>query len=178
MPATAEGIPVLTSERLVLRGFTADDFPHLAALWGDAAVTRFVGGKPSNADDSWRRLLSIAGHWALLGFGFWLVEEQQTGRFVGQVGLARLNRGLGQRFDDVPEIGWVLASWSHGKGYATEAARAALAWGERELGMTRAVCMIDPANEGSLRVAAKCRFMRFAETSYKESPVVLLERPT
>jgi RimJ/RimL family protein N-acetyltransferase len=112
----------------------------------------------------------------LFGFGFWLVEELQTGRFVGQVGLARFYRGLGQRFDDVPEIGWVLAPWCHGKGYATEAARAALAWGERELAMTRAVCMIDPDHRGSLRVAEKCGFTRFAETAFRESPVVLLER--
>jgi len=169
-------VPLVTTERLVLRGCRRDDFENFAALWGDPLVTQFIGGQPSDTADSWRRLLSTAGHWALFGFGFWLVEELQSGRFVGQVGLARFYRGLGQRFDDVPEIGWVLAPWCHGKGYATEAARAALAWGERELAMTRAVCMIDPDHRGSLRVAEKCGFTRFAETTFKESPVVLLER--
>ena len=174
MPALQ--VPEVTTERLLLRGCRADDFDDFAALWGDPKVTQFIGGQPSDAGDSWRRLLGVAGHWALFGFGFWLVEERGSGRFAGQVGLARLNRGLGQGFDDVPEIGWVLAPWCHGKGYATEAAQAALAWGERELAMTRAVCMIDPVHRGSLRVAGKTGFTRFAETTYKESPVILLER--
>ena len=168
----------MTTQRLVLRGCRADDFEAFAALWGDPQVTQFIGGQPSDASDSWRRLLGIAGHWALFGFGFWLVEERSGGRFIGQVGLAKLNRGLGEKFDDALEIGWILAPWCHGKGYATEAAQAALAWGERELGLTRAVCMIDPEHQGSLRVAEKCGFTRFAEASFKGAPVVLLERGT
>lgn len=176
MSDTRAGVPVVTTERLVLRGCRVGDYDNFAALWGNPQVTQFIGGQPSDASDSWRRLLGVAGHWALLGFGFWLVEETATGRFVGQVGLARLNRGLGQRFDEAPETGWVLAPWAHGKGYATEAAQAALAWGERERGMTRFVCMIDPAHEGSLNVATKCGFSAFAEAEFREAPVVLLER--
>jgi len=176
MSETGKGVPVVTTPRLVLRGCRASDYDNFAALWGDPQVTRFIGGQPSDKSDSWRRLLGVAGHWALFGFGFWLVEEAASGRFVGQVGLARLHRGLGPRFDDVPEIGWVLAPWCHGKGYASEAAQAALAWGERELGMTRAVCMIDPAHEASLNVATKCGFTAFAEAEFRDSPVILLER--
>jgi RimJ/RimL family protein N-acetyltransferase len=176
IPQVESLVPAVTTERLILRGCRAEDRDDFASLWGDPAVTRFIGGQPSTPDESWRRLLGIAGHWALFGFGFWLIEERESGRFVGQVGLARLLRGLGARFDDVPEAGWVLASWCHGKGYGTEAAQAALAWGERELAMTRCVCMIDPTHEASLRVAEKCSFTRFAQTTFKESPVILLER--
>lgn len=171
-------IPLLTTERLILRGHTADDFPSCAALWGDPQVVRFISAAPSTASESWARLLRYAGHWALLGYGFWAVEERASGRYVGEVGLADFKRDIGPGFDGTPEAGWVLAPWAHGKGYATEAAQAALAWGEQTLGMKRAVCMIDPAHAGSLRVAEKCGFRKFAETTYKETPVVLLERMT
>ena len=172
----ASQVPVVTTGRLVLRGYTANDFDSLRELWGTPEVTRYITGQPSTAAESWMRLLNSAGHWALLGFGFWLVEERASGRFVGQVGLAKLHRELGPAFDQSPEAGWVLAPWSHGRGYATEAVKAALAWGEAHLAMTRCVCMISPQHAASLRVAEKCGFTRFAKTTFKESPVVLLER--
>ncbi|MEO3428346.1 GNAT family N-acetyltransferase [Pelagibius sp. CAU 1746] len=169
-------IPVLTTDRLILRGHRLDDFPDYAALRADPEVARYIGGKTRSPAESWSRLLHSAGHWSLQSFGFWMVEERGSGRFVGEVGFADFKRGIGADFDGTPEAGWVLASWSHGKGYATEAAEAALAWGERELGMTRFVCMIDKAHAGSLRVAEKCGFRKFAETEFMGDPVILLER--
>ncbi|MGD1877927.1 MAG: GNAT family N-acetyltransferase [Kiloniellaceae bacterium] len=173
---TRHDVPVLTTERLVLRGHTADDFTDYAALRADPEVVRYITGKPSTPSESWSRLQSSAGHWALLGFGFWAVEERASGRFVGEGGLGDFKRDIEPGFDGAPEAGWVLAPWSHGKGYATEAVKAALAWGEQSLAMTRCVCMIDPVHAASLRVAEKCGFTPFAETTFKESPVVLLER--
>jgi len=70
----------------------------------------------------------------------------------------------------------VLAPWCHGKGYATEAVRAALAWGEAAIGLERCVCMIAPDHAASLRVAEKCGFRQFGEAEFKGSPVMLLER--
>jgi len=169
-------IPVLTTERLSLRGPATDDFQHLTALWGDPDVVRHISGNPSTPSESWMRLLTSAGHWALLGFGYWMVEERASGRFVGQVGLADFKRDIEPDFGGAPEAGWVLAPWSHGKGYATEAVQAALAWGEANLAMTRCVCMISPDHPASLRVAEKCGFTPFAETEFKSSPVILLER--
>jgi RimJ/RimL family protein N-acetyltransferase len=171
-------IPILTTERLVLRGHRKDDFDDCAALWGSADVVHYISGKPSTPSESWARLLNYAGHWALLGFGFWAVEDRETGRYVGEVGLADLKRDLEPGFGGSPEAGWVLAPWAHGKGYATEAVQAALAWGERELTMTRCVCMIDPKHRASRRVAEKCGFTIFAETTFKGSPVILMERLT
>ncbi len=171
-------VPVLTTERLVLRGHRKDDFEDCAALWGDPAVVRYISGKASTSSESWARLLNYAGHWALLGFGFWAVEERGSGRYVGEVGLADFKRDIEPGFEGTPEAGWVLAPWSHGKGYATEAVEAALTWGGKELGMTRCICMIDPAHKASQRVAEKCGFKVFAETTFKGSPVLLLERVT
>jgi RimJ/RimL family protein N-acetyltransferase len=169
-------IPVLTTERLVLRGYARDDFDAIATLWADPDVVRHISGQVSAPSESWMRLLNSAGHWALLGFGYWLVEERASGRFVGQVGLADFKRDIQPDFGGAPEAGWVLAPWSHGRGYATEAVKAALAWGEAERAMTRCVCMISPDHPASLRVAEKCGFTPFAETEFKCAPVVLLER--
>ena len=71
----------------------------------------------------------------------------------------------------------MLARWSHGQGYATEAAQAALQWLENALGPQRTVCIINDDNRASLRVAEKCGYREFARTEYKGSSVVMLERP-
>lgn len=178
MPPAGWSIPVLTTERLVLRGYTADDFQHIASLWGDPAVTRFISGQPSTPSESWFRLLSSAGHWALLGFGYWLAEERATGRFVGQVGMADFKRDIEPGFDGAPEVGWVLAPSAHGKGYATEAVKTALTWADSTLAARRYVCIVDPQNQASLRVAHKCGFTPFAQTTFKGSQVTLMERIT
>lgn len=77
---------------------------------------------------------------------------------------------------DAPETGWVLASWAHGRGFATEALRAVLAWADRELAGRTTTCVIDPDNTQSLRVAAKCGYTEFARGEVKGSPVVVLRR--
>jgi len=169
-------VPALTTERLTLRGHRRDDFDALAALWGDPQTVRHISVKPSTPAESWARLMNSAGHWALQGFGFWAVEERASGRYLGDIGLADFKRGLGPRFDGTPEAGWVLAGECHGKGYATEAVQAALAWGEAAIGLRRCVCMIAPEHAASLRVAEKCGFRPFAEAEFKGSPVMLLER--
>ncbi len=168
-------IPVLCTERLTLRGHVLDDFQKTAALWGDARVTRFINGRPSTPSESWSRLLNYAGLWALLGFGYWLVEERESGRFVGEVGLADFRRDIKPGFHGAPEAGWVLMPSAQGKGYATEAMRAVLAWASTR-GTERCVCVVDPRNAASAKVADKCGFTPFAETVFLGTPVVLMER--
>jgi RimJ/RimL family protein N-acetyltransferase len=178
-PATAtasSAAPVLTTERLTLRGHRADDFTDVAAMWGDPAVTRHIGGKPLSREEAWTKFLRNVGHWVLAGYGFWLVHETASGRFVGEVGCAELRRDLTPPRGGIPEAGWVLAPWAHGRGFATEAVRAALAWTAGRVGHGRSFCLIDPGNAGSLRVADKCGFRQIAQTSYKGGPVLVLER--
>jgi RimJ/RimL family protein N-acetyltransferase len=78
---------------------------------------------------------------------------------------------------DAPEAGWVLAPWAHGRGYATEAVRAALAWGDAHLAAPRTVCMIAPENAASIRVAEKCGYRELARTSFKDEDTLLFARP-
>jgi RimJ/RimL family protein N-acetyltransferase len=76
----------------------------------------------------------------------------------------------------VPELGWALASRFHGKGYATEAVRAVVAWGDVRFGPTRTVCLIGAENLASIRVAQKCGYAVFEETLFQEHPTLFLAR--
>lgn len=167
--------PALETERLVLRAYRIDDFPHVAAAWEDPEVVRYIG-HPSTEEESWARFLRNSALWQMLGYGYWAVTEKATGRFFGDVGFADFKREIEPSLKGVPEIGWVLARWSHGRGYATEAAQAALRWLEGALGPQRTVCIIGEQNRASIRVAEKCGYREFARTQYKATTVVMLER--
>ena len=120
--------------------------------------------------------MRYAGHWSLIGYGYWLVEEKATGAFVGEVGLADYRREIEPRFDGTPEIGWVLAPAYQGKGYATEAVQAALDWAANELGAEVVVCLIHPENEASLKVAKRFGFTERVRTAFRDEPALVLEK--
>jgi RimJ/RimL family protein N-acetyltransferase len=164
------------SPRLSFHRMSAADYDDCAALWADPATTRYIGGTPSAPQESWNRVLRCIGHWTATGYGTWVVRDRATGRFAGDVGFKQFRRDLDPATQTLPEIGWVLASWAHGHGLATEAARAALAWADAGPGWPATLCMIDPDNVASLRVAAKCGFSEQARTTYKDRPVILLAR--
>jgi RimJ/RimL family protein N-acetyltransferase len=166
--------PVVETARLVLRAHTRDDLADSTALWGDARTVRFIGGVPFTPEEVWIRLLRHVGHWALLGYGYWVVRERATGRFVGEVGLADLHRELAPALD-APEMGWVIAPWAHGQGFATEAVKGSLAWSDATLG-PRTTCIIEEGHAASMRVAEKCGYRVVARTTYKGSPTVVLAR--
>jgi RimJ/RimL family protein N-acetyltransferase len=174
--STIREVPIVATERLVLRGFRIEDFPHAAAAWADPEVVRHMGGRPSTEEESWARFLRNVALWPMLGYGYWAATEKSTGRYVGDVGFADFKREIEPSLHGVPEIGWVLARWSHGQGYATEAARAALDWLRRTVAAPRTVCVIDEGNRASVRVAEKCGYTEFARTRYKGSAVVIFER--
>ena len=159
-----------------MRAHRVADFEHSFAMWSDPVVTRFIGGKPSTEQQAWSRLLNYAGHWALMGFGYWALEEKATGRFAGEVGFANFKRDIAASMRDAPELGWALAAPFHGRGFATEAVRAAVAWGDARFESARTVCLIDPENLASIRVAEKCGYAVFERARYNERPALFLAR--
>jgi RimJ/RimL family protein N-acetyltransferase len=169
-------IPAIETERLILRGQTAQDFPAFAQMWADPVVTRFIGGVPLSEEESWAKFMRIAGHWALLGFGFWAIVDKASGKRIGEAGILDVKREIVPSFHGTPELGWGLLPAVHGKGYATEAVRAIISWAENRFGKVRMVCIIDPDNTASLRVAHAVGFREYARTTYKGDPTVLLER--
>ena len=162
--------------RLSLRLPTLADFKDSVQMLRDESVVRHIGGKPFTQEDSWMRFLRQVGHWQLFDYGFWIVREKGGGAFVGHVGLGDFRREMTPDFGGAPEMGWVLARSAHGKGYATEAVEAAIRWMRLRHQPARIVCMIEPENAASLRVAAKCGFREFARSTYKDTAVVLFER--
>lgn len=158
-------VPVLKTERLVLRGHRPEDFEAVHALWSDPDVVKFITGKPATPMESQIRLLRYIGHWAAYGFGYWHVEELKTGASVGDVGFGALKRDMDPPVQNMPEIGWVLSSAHHGKGYATEAARAVRDWADTHIA-SDTFAIFHPDNKGSIRVAEKLGFTYWQTAQY------------
>ena len=132
-------------------------------MWADPAVTRYILGTPSSPQQTWSRMLAYAGHWTFLGFGYWAVIDRASATFVGELGFADFKRDLAPDVRGVPEIGWALASHAQGRGLATEALRAALAWGDAHLDASRTIALIDPDNAPSLRVAENVGYRKLRD---------------
>jgi len=176
-----EEVPVIETERLRLRRHRREDFAECAAMWADPVVTRYIGGKPLSEEEAWARVLRTVGHWAWMGFGYWVMEEKATGSFAGEMGFSDWKREIEPSLKGVPELGWVLTTRVHGKGYATEAVRAAIAWGDANIrtgdsALGRMVCIIHPEHVRSIRVAEKCGFKELQRTTYKGEPTILFAR--
>jgi RimJ/RimL family protein N-acetyltransferase len=168
--------PVIETERLRLRPHEVDDFADCVAMWSDPEITRYTIGSPAPAQRTWMRILAYRGHWSLLGFGYWAVEEKSTGRFIGELGFADYKRDIQPSIDGMPELGWVLISEAQGQGYATEALRAVVAWGDSHFGPIRTACIIHPENHRSFRVADKLGYKELFRTSKDGEPEIVLAR--
>lgn len=169
-------VPVLETPRLILRPHRLDDLEPWYAMFSDRELFRLIAAPPLSREDAWNRLLRYAGHWSLLGFGLFAVIEKADGAFVGEVGMADFHRGLGARFDGVPEAAWIIVRDRHGKGYAGEAAAAAHRWFEAVRGLDRTVCLISPQNLASLKVAERLGYRPFGDCVYREASCIMLER--
>ncbi len=175
-PRASSKLPVLESERLLLRPHRLEDLEDCVAMWSNPVVTRYIGGKPSTREETWSRLLRYAGHWALLGYGYWAIEERSFGRYIGEAGFADFKREITPPLNGDPEIGWALAPAAHGKGYATEILQALLDWGDARLKSKTTACLIHPDNSPSIYVAKKFGYSEFARTNYKGQPTILFRR--
>jgi RimJ/RimL family protein N-acetyltransferase len=169
-------IPTIETSRLRLRGYRADDFPRSAALWSDPLVILHTTGRPLTPEEAWGKTLRNAGLWAVLGYGYWAVDEKAGGEYVGEVGFADFRRDVQPSIAGAPELGYVFRAPVHGKGYATEAVRAAIAWLDQNVAPQRSVCIIQTENAASIHVAEKCGYREFDRSQYKGNHVIMLER--
>lgn len=177
MPALVPAsIPVLETERLRLRGHRTEDLEACLTMWADPVVTRHIGGKPFSREETWSKILRYAGHWSLLGFGYWVVEDKAGGGFLGEAGFADFKREIQPSIEGMPEIGWALVPSAHGKGLATEAVRGLCTWADQHFGSAPTVCLIDPENIASAWVAKKCGYQELQRALYKDHPTVLYRR--
>jgi len=142
-----------------MRGFREEDLDAFAAMSADPEVMRYLRPHVFDRAQTWREIALHLGHWELRGYGHWALVERESGAFVGRSGLWRPEGWPGV------EVGWALAREHWGKGYATEAARAALQWGHEELGIAEVCSLVLPENEPSARVAERlgARYERMFE---------------
>jgi RimJ/RimL family protein N-acetyltransferase len=142
----------IETERLILRSMEPKDVePHMAMM-RNPATARFLapGGEPRSRADEWRAVASYLGHWAIRGYGFFSVDEKETGEWVGRVGPWMPEGWPGL------ECGWSIDASRWGRGYAPEAAIAAIRWTFDQFPeLSRIISVIDPDNENSQAVAKK-----------------------
>jgi RimJ/RimL family protein N-acetyltransferase len=148
----------LRTDRLLLRGWRAEDRDPFAAIGTDAEAMRYYPSMLTRAESD-ARLDQYERTWARDGFGKWAVEIPGVAAFAGSIGLAI--PPFEASFTPCVEVGWRLAREHWGHGYATEAARAAIEYGFTRLGIEEIVAFTVPANTRSIRVMEKVG-MRFA----------------
>ena len=163
----------LETERLLLRQWRLEDFETYEKMCADEVIMRYIGGKTFNRIEAWRHMAYHIGHWELLGYGHFAVEEKASGKFAGRIGF--LNPAGWPGF----EIGWTLAREFWGKGYAIEGARRALAYAFKELDQSHVISLIHPENKASIRVAEKLGEKVEGQTEVLGIPVKIygIDRP-
>jgi RimJ/RimL family protein N-acetyltransferase len=169
--------PTVETERLRLRAWRKDDRENYFNILQEPAVFRHFGPEPMGMEECWRRLMAATGGWQLNGFGGWAVERKNDGKLLGMTAVFTAWRGLDPEFGDEPEMGWIFATESHGQGLAGEACRAVIDWVEANLEPTPLWAIIAPANAPSIKLAEKLGFECLHETSYHDSPTLVLKRP-
>jgi len=147
--------PTLETERLVLRPFRDDDLVDYFAMM-DSPEVRAALRIPDEQGlyEAFDDMAAWLGKWELRGAGYWALEEKSSGRFVGRAGLHRPERHdwLGV------EVDWTLHPDQWGRGYATEAAAAAVCYGFEQLGEKRLFSCILLDNYRSQAVARRLGF--------------------
>jgi RimJ/RimL family protein N-acetyltransferase len=144
--------PVIETERLMLRPWRGADVAPNTAMLSDPGTARYitVDGKPVTTElNGWRNAAVMTGHWALHGAGMFVVEEKSSGEFAGRVGPWFPPGWPGF------EVGWGIASGFRGKGYAVEAARAAIDWSFMNFELDHIIHCIDRENTASQAVARR-----------------------
>jgi len=138
----------IETERLLLRLPRIEDFERYAQLQADEEATRHLGGvQPRHA--AWRKFLQMPGAWMLQGFGMFSIVERDTGLWLGQLGPWKPDGWPGN------EVGYAFHPDAWGKGYAVEAAVAAIDWAFANLGWDEVIHCIAPDNVASQKVALK-----------------------
>jgi RimJ/RimL family protein N-acetyltransferase len=142
---------VLETARLLMRPPEGRDLDAFVEIHEDPEVLQYLSsiGPSEGRIAGWRMIAMLIGHWTLRGYGHWTVIEKSTGEVVGRVGL-----WFPEGWPGI-ELGWIISRSRWDRGYATEAARAAMRFGFEAAGLDHLISMIAADNVRSVRVAEK-----------------------
>lgn len=147
MNALSVDIPVIETERLILREARIGDFDAHAA-YAASERSHFVGG-PFDRSDAWRNFTSAIGHWVIYGYGFWMLEDKASKSPAGRVGVVKPD-GWPE-----PELAWHVYEGFEGKGIAHEAVIAIRDYAQNTMGFTPLISFIDHDNTRSRALAER-----------------------
>jgi RimJ/RimL family protein N-acetyltransferase len=152
-------VPVsLRTPRLVLRPWRDHDIAAFIEMSADPVVMEYL----PPADEAW--VARARAHWDEHGFGQWVVEMPGRAPFIGVVGLGTIT--FEAPFTPAVDVAWRLARPYWGRGYAAEAAKAALDYAFEQLGLGEIVALTVPANQRSRRVMERLGMNRSPQDDF------------
>ena len=160
-------VPFIETERMILREFREEDFPAYEKLAANPDIMRFLGGKTMNQVEAWRHMAFLVGHWTLRGYGYFALEEKESGQFIGRAGFTNPIGWPGF------ELGWTIAPSHQRRGLAFEAAQRLLRFAFDDLDREHVISLIHPDNTPSRRVAEKLGQSVEGETVVLDMPVLI-----
>lgn len=152
-------IPLVETDRLLLRAFIPGDLESFADMVADPQVIKYASysGQVMSRGQAWNWMCLMLGHWHMRGFGIWAVEERETGLLIGRIGIQHLE------WLEEAELVWMLGRSSWGKGYATEGVTAAVDFGFKHLELPRLSAVIHPENQRSINLAERLGMTKTTE---------------
>ena len=162
--STAVSVPRVATARLLLREYRLPDFDAYAENLADSVSQQHLSGVVDRRT-AWRLFMVGPGSWMLCGAGWWAVEHTETREVVGTVGAFYREKAVEL------ELGWNIYRKFWGRGFATEAAQAALEYGFSAHDAPHAIALIDAPNVASIRVSQKLGMRYEGDVELFGSPV-------
>ena len=164
---------ILETKRLILRRQVIEDLDALWALYCDPEITKYIPDAPKTYAEARQELeWHMNGHPRNPELGLWATIHKETGRFIGRCGLLPWTID-GQ---EEVEVAYTIARDYWGQGLGTEAAQAIVQYAFEQLNFSRLVCMIEPGNQASARVARKIGMTFEKEMEDALGPYLLYSR--
>ena len=161
---------ILETPRLILRHQVLSDLDDLWALYCNPNITKYIPDAPRSREEAQEELeWHMHGHPHNPSLGLWATIHKETGKFIGRCGLLPWTIN-GQ---DEVEVAYTIAEAYQAQGLGSEAAQAILNYGFEKLSLTRLICLIDPENIASQKVAKKIG-MSFEKVSRDEMGLFLV----
>lgn len=168
-------LETLTTDRLILRPFVADDLDFMAELMGDPAVMAMIGDGPLTRQEAWHKLLLRGGSWQMQGLGSWKICLR-NGTAIGEVGFFDALRDPAYGVENTVEAGWSLLPAHWRKGYGREALEAAHAWYDAHAGRLPLIAIIREGHVASFNLARSVGYDHFRDVTYGGRPNQILKR--